>query len=806
MNIERAFQAIVDGNAILFCGAGFSIGVNSESGALPTGARLARELFMRATGREAVDGFDNVELSQVADYFEQEKGKSALINFLVARFSVSIVPSDQQQIGKQPWHRIYTTNYDDCLESITDRSMRLHGITAAVPLGQYRNSPNLVVHINGYVRDKQSPFILSNTDYATQTFVDSPWWHVFRQDIAEAEAVFFMGYSLYDLDIARALVSSDTLKAKIFFCNGNNPDPITAAKFNAFGQLVANHGIAEIAKQLQALKATTAPVKALKIIQKIGLPSVRERISDREISDFLLWGICPDEGLWHALESKNSRPSVTRTAVSKAIHHIEEMHDVAFLGGVASGKSIAARQLALQLRALGIEVFLVVGGDHKFLREDLVHVVKSFPECVVIFDGAIRYHEDMEWYLSNRKDKQQIVCVENTFRWLGDERIRRTIDDGLYRNIAALSLEDLDETEMASFVELFNSTGMWADQASLSLEAKRRKLSKDYEGKIRSVLLSFVRSQFVRDIVTKEIKEVCTSSDHKKLLATAFLLSSLDVLPSETELEDLSDLSAKSISLVLREKRISWLVTATNSGIASKSLCVGHFFLSDFCTHQEILDWLLHLNKASATLYNLSYTMQELYKQLGRFQPIQRLLPQAEDTSQGYMEKYFDSIKDFGRRSTDPLFWMHYSMVFTFSRNWERAKQCIETSCSLARKKGFDPFQIDTQYARFLLEGIIDLNPAAEIAIQAFMESKRIIDHMIGTSNNRHYPFRVAELYGVFYLQYKSRLTEAQRKVVISSMNRTVECIADLPKDLATHYDVVHCRKALNDVLAGIAV
>lgn len=296
MNLEQALQSIVNGNAILFCGAGFSIGVNSDAGPLPTGAGLARELFMHATGREAVDGFDNIELSQVADYFEQEKGKSALINFLVKRFSVSNVPSDQQQIGSQPWRRIYTTNYDDCLESITSRPKRLNGITTVAPLEQYRNSPNLVVHINGYIRDKQSPFILSNTDYATQTFVDSPWWHVFRQDIAEAEAVLFMGYSLYDLDIARAIVSSDTLKIKIFFCNGNNPDPITTAKFNSFGQLVTNHGLAEVAKKLQTLTASTTSVRVLKVVQKIALPSVRERISDREVSDFLLWGICPDEG------------------------------------------------------------------------------------------------------------------------------------------------------------------------------------------------------------------------------------------------------------------------------------------------------------------------------------------------------------------------------------------------------------------------------------------------------------------------------------------------------------------------------
>jgi SIR2-like domain len=207
MNHLEAMQAAVNGKAVLFCGAGFSAGVSSALGPIPNGAALARELFLGATGREPVEGFDNLELSQVAEYFEKEKGRKALVDFLVKRFSVSHTPDDRKNIALQPWRRVYTTNYDDCLESIFERPLRLRGVTTTALLEDYKNSPNLVVHINGYIRDQQSPFVLSNTDYATQAFVNSPWWHVFRQDIAEAEAVVFIGYSLYDLDIARAMVS-----------------------------------------------------------------------------------------------------------------------------------------------------------------------------------------------------------------------------------------------------------------------------------------------------------------------------------------------------------------------------------------------------------------------------------------------------------------------------------------------------------------------------------------------------------------------------------------------------------------------
>lgn len=802
MNHLEAMQAVVNGKAILFCGAGFSVGVNSALGPLPAGTTLAHELFLAATGREPVVGFDNLELSQVAEYFEQEKGRTALVDFLVKRFSVSNIPDDQKNIACQPWRRVYTTNYDDCFESILDRPSRLRGITTTALLEEYKNSPNLVVHINGYIREPQSPFVLSNTDYATQTFVNSPWWHLFRQDIAEAEAVIFVGYSLYDLDIARAIVSTDALNAKIFFCNGNNPDPITAAKFNAFGNLVVNFGIKQVAKELRGLKAIATLVQEFKSVIKVSVPLARERISDREVSDFLLWGICPDEGLWHALDHKSFRPAVTRTATQKAATHLNMKGDVVLTGGVASGKSIAARQLALQLRAAGEEVYLVISSDHRFLREDLAYLVRSVSDLIIIFDGAIRYHEDILWYLTNRTHKQRIVCVENNLRWIGDERIQRLEDDKLFRDLKSFNLENLDDNEVESFVELFESTGLWGEMANLSKEAKLRRLTNEYEGKVRSVLLSFVRSKYVRDIVLKDITATCISPDHKKLLATAFILSSLDIRPTETELEGLSGLSPKAISTVLKEKRISWLISATNTGIVSKSLCVGHFFLLEFCTPNEILDWLLHLNKESSRLYHLSYTMQELQKQLGRFQAVQRLLPQAEDSTQSAMETYYDSIKDVGKRVSDPLFWMHYSMVFTFRKNWARAKQCIETSRSLARKKGFDPFQIDTQYARFLLDGVIDLAPEPDVAANAFMEARRIIDHMIGTSSNRHYPFRVAELYGAFYLQYGSRISETQRKATTDSMRRVVERIAILPKDLSGNRDVIQCGKVLREVLA----
>lgn len=152
-----------------------------------------------------------------------------LIDFLRPRYTNSNVKEPHLEIAKIGWQRVYTTNYDDVYEFACSKSnWDVQSIVVNQPPKDVNLSANDCVHINGYIKDLtrttlHSAFKLTRTSYLTDAFSSNPWQHAFRSDVERAEAVFFIGYSLYDLDISRIIFATEQLQAKTFFVVSTTP-------------------------------------------------------------------------------------------------------------------------------------------------------------------------------------------------------------------------------------------------------------------------------------------------------------------------------------------------------------------------------------------------------------------------------------------------------------------------------------------------------------------------------------------------------------------------------------------------------
>ncbi|MDR2084146.1 MAG: hypothetical protein LBP67_04040 [Bacteroidales bacterium] len=89
-----------------------------------------------------------------------------------------------------------------------------------------------------------------------------------------------------------------------------------------------------------------------------------------------------------------------------------------------------------------------------------------------------------------------------------------------------------------------------------------------------------------------------------------------------------------------------------------------------------------------------------------------------------------------------------------------RAKVYFNTAYSFAeRKPWFDSFQIDNQFARFLLENEIEIG-TKETCMTAFKEAHNIL---IKKSDSFHYTFKVANNYYYFYNKFYSEITMSEK-------------------------------------------
>jgi SIR2-like domain len=272
MELDEALRHALDGQAILFVGAGFSTQALTAKGEnLPTGSKLAMllatKLKLAATP----------SLDIVADMFVHAAGEFQLIQLLRDSLTADQVTPEQAIFGSVPWQRVYTTNYDNVVElAYAKQGRHIDSPTFADSPSDLTANKPACLHINGSIekldpRSLHSSLILTNTSYLTDTFNNSRWSHLFREDIEVARAALFIGYSLFDLDIARVLYASSRTKQKCCFVVSEAPNEETVFSLSRFGTVVPV-GAKVAGRRLSELAATHVPAPPSRVFN-----SFRER-------------------------------------------------------------------------------------------------------------------------------------------------------------------------------------------------------------------------------------------------------------------------------------------------------------------------------------------------------------------------------------------------------------------------------------------------------------------------------------------------------------------------------------------------
>lgn len=112
MKLKEAIEKILDGQAILFAGAGFSYGAKNIQGQVPSADELKKELLLDM----GMDKNSDHGLEVVANYYKNKKGANELIDKLKEQYDILKVAEYHKKIMTLPWKRVYTTNYDQVIE------------------------------------------------------------------------------------------------------------------------------------------------------------------------------------------------------------------------------------------------------------------------------------------------------------------------------------------------------------------------------------------------------------------------------------------------------------------------------------------------------------------------------------------------------------------------------------------------------------------------------------------------------------------------------------------------------------------
>ena len=248
MGMEKLYDAILNGKAILITGSGVNFGSkNIEGEQLPLGQSLAKTLYLLA----GVDEPENEnDLQDAAENYISKYSEQQLISFLQRKFAIAEISAAAKEIYSLPWLREYTTNYDQ-MPILAGKDMVVPVTIDSKPI-QGNNGSRQCVYINGYLGNLNSDKINSSFKLTTSSYLsaegvlNSRWGGILKEDLLRASAIVIIGLSLeYDLDLRRII--KESTKDKVYIVDREGINQNKKDKLSRYGT-VYDIGIDNFAK------------------------------------------------------------------------------------------------------------------------------------------------------------------------------------------------------------------------------------------------------------------------------------------------------------------------------------------------------------------------------------------------------------------------------------------------------------------------------------------------------------------------------------------------------------------------------
>ena len=795
---DQLLEQVLDGRAILFAGAGFSLGaVNLRGNPFKTGGQLA-DHFSQQLGLP-----DGTPLDDAAEEFANRKGAPGLIKELELEFTAKSITPAHLKLAQFPWKRIYTTNYDNVFETAFHQAgKRLKAVTLRDNIREIPSDSPVCVHFNGYVGDLNistvwSDVKLTDTSYLTSSVASSPWAVLFRQDMEMARAVFFVGYSMADLDIKRIVFESRSLKDKTFFALGAAPAALTLRRAERFGTVLnldTGTFAAALAKKATGYNPSGETEPLSYCLRKFSVSPPVGDIPDRFIFELLLYGRAMPDAIWGSLHG-GQRYSMHRQVAQTALGRIKSgCRAIVIHSNLGNGKSLLLEQLKCITADEGFQVYsFFQSGDS--LSEEIDWALKSHERTIFFVDNYPEWLDSLKLVASHLGEKTTLVLSARTSAH--DVLVDRLSEILRIKDLTEIPIDVLADEELKWLVGFFDEYGLWGERAAWSPTKKLNYLKLECSGQWHAVLIRLFESPQISARLKAIFEDVKNQRNYYEILVTILILAVMGYQPSLSVLVDLCGSRILETGF-RRDKAMQEIIDFGRGEVRLRSAVLGEHILKQLADPNTTVHVLISLARVADKSAVVAPYFFELFKNLTRFTNLQRFLPQSE-RRRGII-RYYETIKGLRNCATNPLFWLQYAIACLVFEEYDRAEKYFEAAYSYAKRRGtYDSYQIDNHYARFLLMQAVALGDADK-SMTAFRKARKIIFAQI-RGERLHYPFRVAAFLREFYESFALKLKKEQKAEIVRAAEFIAGRIEKLPEGRQGQRYVVECWTAMQAII-----
>ncbi|RYY86736.1 MAG: hypothetical protein EOO15_13640 [Chitinophagaceae bacterium] len=804
-------NAILDGDCTLFAGAGFSFGSkNIIGGDVPMSSQLSDLLYSECSIES--DGDLNMAVISFVDRF----GEDRLSSFLRQLFYISSATESQAYLSNLRWKSIYTSNYDNLLETCLTNEGKLANTTGIDSSPSfYRDREKLIVHVNGSIEDLKegepipTSFKLTDVSYSTTDFLQSAWHSQLKLDLTSAKYTIFIGSSLRsDIDLKRLLQpkNEDGPRNKVIFIVKNGEAPTVVRNLEFYGKVyqVGTDGLAEL---LKAHSISYIPRQRNKVtffsFHRYSEPKKTKFADSSDAFALLFGGKINPEIFYHSVHQPDSNPYYFhREAVSQIFRGIKNGDkNILVISDIGNGKSIVVEALALKLAADDYQVFRF---DKAF--DSVTSEIEEINRCsrpVIIVESFAQNRELLYNFQMLRSNKDLVlILTERTALYETSiptiENLSRPTDFVLH------DVNYLDVSDISGLTRILDMFGLWGDDGGLSSIEKQKLIKQTCHANIREILIRILESE----LMVKKFSAIIDALRTKKhfnaivLILTANrynIALDVDYVNQVLNTQNIRDVNFSN-NLAIKE-----LLDFQHGEVKIKSAIVSEFLLEKVSDVKPLVDALVMICKTVDEWEDdISRNIMREYVGYGN---LKWLCTRDGINHNDVIYYFFEEVRNLSSYRNNHHYWLQYAILDIEREEFDLAHQHINYSYALAKKKrqNLDTYQIDNQFANLLLKELISKEQLDVSDVMGrFKDAHRLLTRATDPNRLRHYPYKVAEHYATFYNKYWGLLDDGQKESLLFHFEDMIRRMGEYLEQV-THYRekrfVTRVQKDLKDIV-----
>ncbi len=800
MDIRKAIQHALDGQAILFAGSGFSFGAKNLNGHFVKLGYELRDFIATKCGYSAT----TASLETVSTFFVRRNSPQELISLLRDEYSIRAIQKHHKQIMTAPWKRVYTTNYDHVIEkSAAHNRTPYNSITLSSDFAANSKS-NICIHINGSIEKLDlntinKEFKLIDKSYSCEVLNGNPWFEFMKSDFESASAIIVVGYSLqFDIDIKR-LFALPSIRNKVSFIVGPT-DEMDLELLRDYGD-VETFGVQTLGDIIEDEKSRF--VKSFSSIyssfehQHLA-PFIRENVTFNDIFNTYFLGKYSDK-----IMDKDATGSykyvIHRHDLSFILNNLHNKRVFLITSDLGNGKTLLCNQLRNELRTKDVHVFQFKHWTNTTNDEiENISCIRG-KKCVVIIDNYQSHFDILyKFYQYNSSNIVYILTARTSINLLSFRRLCNTLHVN-EMDIQLVRINNLNNQEIGSLAYLFKNNSLLSTKFdSSSVSDIEQYITAQCGGKFSNILLAIFESSDIKRRLNELFSQINSSTQINSKIKDISIFILIQALQNiELSLYEVLDLfEADYVEFTARENEfMSEVFDIENESINVKSSIIARSLLLSVIDFRSLINVYIAAYLSADLKFATNPAYEELLKNLMSHS---NFIPYLEkENSAVEIERYYNSIRNATFSQNNPFFWEQFASSYLDMHNYPLCKQCLENAfLEASAKSGFIPFQIETIYSRYLVDQLlfdasnskIDMDKVVFVLTESH---SRLIKYYTNPDNNVYYVFKVAAKYSDLFDRFKDDFDKRHASIFIEKsgdmlhrMNVYVRDFSDSPYKL----------------------